>query len=71
MNTGQDAQNKMDFAVPPNPGVLLAGCDIVGEVHANALAELANRDGGHLAGMMDVDRARAKAFGRQEEDHGV
>lgn len=52
-------------AVPRNPGCLLVGCGVVGDVHANALAELAQRGHGHLAGVMDVDRARAEEFGRR------
>lgn len=48
-----------------NPGCLLIGCGVVGDVHANALAELAQRGHGHLAGVMDVDRARAEEFGRR------
>ncbi|HYU76109.1 MAG TPA: Gfo/Idh/MocA family oxidoreductase, partial [Ktedonobacteraceae bacterium] len=51
----------------PNPGCLLIGCGVVGEVHAAALAELAQSSQGHLAGVMDIDSAKAQTFGRQWE----
>lgn len=46
-----------------NPGSLLVGCGVVGEVHADALAELAQRGRAHLAGVVDTDPARAERFG--------
>lgn len=52
-------------AVPHDPGSLLVGCGVVGEVHASALAELAARGQGHLAGVVDTDPVRAEAFGRR------
>ena len=48
-----------------NPGSLLVGCGVVGEVHANALAELALEGRGHLAGVVDVDATRAAAYGQR------
>ncbi|HWE60716.1 MAG TPA: Gfo/Idh/MocA family oxidoreductase [Chloroflexota bacterium] len=51
--------------IPANPGALLVGCGVVGEVHANALAELAQRGQAHLAGVVDSDPARAERFGQQ------
>ena len=57
----------MSSLLSPNPGCLLVGCGVVGAVHANALAELAKSSQGHLAGVMDIDSAKAQAFGRQWE----
>ncbi len=54
----------MSSAVPSNPGSLLVGCGVVGAVHAGALAELARRGQGHLTAVVDVDSARAEAFGQ-------
>lgn len=48
-----------------NPGSLLVGCGVVGEVHANALAELALQTYGHLAGVVDIDQAKAVAYGER------
>jgi UDP-N-acetyl-2-amino-2-deoxyglucuronate dehydrogenase len=57
----------MSSLLSPNPGCLLIGCGVVGEVHATALAELAQSSQGHLAGVMDIDSAKAQTFGRQWE----
>jgi UDP-N-acetyl-2-amino-2-deoxyglucuronate dehydrogenase len=57
----------MSSLLSPNPGSLLIGCGVVGEVHATALAELAQSSQGHLAGVMDIDSAKAQTFGRQWE----
>ncbi len=54
----------MTRPIPPNPGSLLIGCGVVGEVHARALAELALQERAHLAGVVDSDRARAERFGQ-------
>jgi len=57
----------MGTAEPPNPGSVVVGCGVIGEVHANALAELARRGQGQgrLIGVVDVDPARARDFGRR------
>ena len=57
----------MARTVSPTPGSVVVGCGVIGEVHANALAELARRGQGQgrLVGVVDVDRARAEDFGRR------
>jgi len=57
----------MGRAEPPTPGSVVVGCGVIGDVHANALAELARRGQGQgrLVGVVDVDRARAEDFGRR------
>jgi UDP-N-acetyl-2-amino-2-deoxyglucuronate dehydrogenase len=51
--------------IAARPGILLIGCGVVGDVHANALAELAQRGRASLAGVMDLDAARAESYGRR------
>jgi predicted dehydrogenase len=53
--------------IADNPGSLLVGCGVVGEVHADALAELALRGRAHLAAVVDSDPARAELFGRRRD----
>ena len=45
------------------PGSILVGCGVAGDVHANALADLALQGQARLVGVVDVDGGRAQAFG--------
>ncbi len=45
------------------PGSVLVGCGVVGDVHANALADLAQHGRARLVGVVDIDGERARAYG--------